>query len=151
MTTIIVGIGNPILGDDGVGIHVARKLRPALEGKGIVIEEAFTGGLNLLDIIVGHDRAILVDSISSRELAIGEVVVVQDVSEIGSDHSANPHDVSFPEALELAGKMGETRVPKEISLVGINIRPSYDFKEGLSTEVASAVDIAAEKVRLLIE
>lgn len=150
MTTIVVGIGNPILGDDGVGIHVVRRLRSALEGKDIIVEEAFTGGMNLLDIMVGYDRAILVDSVSSVDLDVGEVVVLEDVRKMGSDHSANPHDVSLPEALELAGRMGETRIPKDISLVGINIRPSYDFKDGLTKEAAAAVDVAVAKVLQLI-
>ena len=57
MRTIIVGIGNPILGDDGVGIHVLRELEKGELNEDIVLEEAFTGGMNLVDIIVGYVEA----------------------------------------------------------------------------------------------
>ena len=135
MKTIIIGIGNPILGDDGVGIHVVRMLKEAIDDNDMVMEEASTGGMNLLDMILGHDRAVLVDSICSDELEIGEVVVVRDPSRIGSAHSSNPHDVSFPEAIALAENMGEERIPREIWLVGINIIPVHDFSEVLSSRI----------------
>lgn len=146
MKTIIVGIGNPILGDDGVGIHVVGRLRETLKDPDILIEEAFTGGMNLLDIIVGYDRAILVDAVSTDELEIGEVVVFEDAGNMSSAHSTNPHDVSFPEALELARKMGEKRIPDDIVLIGINIKVSLDFKEELSKEVEASISSALEKV-----
>ena len=148
MKTIIIGIGNPILGDDGVGIHVVRMLKKSIEDddNDMVLEEASTGGMNLLDMILGHDRAVLVDSICSDELEIGEVVVVRYPSRIGSAHSSNPHDVSFPEAIALAENMGEERIPREIWLVGINIIPVHDFSEGLSREAAGAVETARDRV-----
>ncbi|MGA1819373.1 MAG: hydrogenase maturation protease [Thermoplasmatota archaeon] len=151
MTTIIVGIGNPILGDDGVGIHAARKLKEVLKDRDIVIEEAYTGGMNLLDIIVGYDRAVLVDAVSVDDLGIGEVIVLEDAGAMSSAHSANPHDVSFPEALEVARKMGEKRIPEEIVLVGINIRTSLDFNDELSVEVEESVSVALEVIKEMLE
>jgi hydrogenase maturation protease len=145
MRTIIVGIGNPILGDDGVGIHVIRKLGEKISDPDIALEEAYTGGLNLLDLIKGYERAIMVDAISAEEMEIGEVCKV-DVHQMATTHSSNPHDVSFPEALDLARKMGDEDVPEEIILIGINIVPTLEFNDTLSENVARAVPIAIEKV-----
>jgi hydrogenase maturation protease len=149
MRTIIVGIGNPILGDDGVGIHVLRELRGRGFHENIELEEAFTGGLNLVDIIVGYDRAILIDAVENSGDEPGSVYLM-DALNMESSHSTNPHDTSFPEALELARKMGEKKLPSEIHLVGINIKAQYDFKDGLSENVSRAVPEAVDKVLELI-
>jgi len=147
--TIVVGIGNPILGDDAIGLHVVKSLKKLIDDPTITIEEAHTGGMNLLDLIVGYDRAILVDAISTPEGDIGDVMVL-DPMEVPSSHSANPHDVSFPEALEVARKMGGKRIPDEIVLVAINIRPSFDFFEGLSDEVTASIPIALDRLNSIV-
>ncbi|MCU0800117.1 MAG: hydrogenase maturation protease [Candidatus Thermoplasmatota archaeon] len=148
--TIIVGIGNPILGDDAVGIHVVRALKEKGVGPDMVIEEAYTGGMNLLDLIIGYDRAILVDSISIPEKEVGDVLVM-DPRKMGSSHSANPHDVSFTEALELVQRMGAEGIPKEIALVAVNIEPSFDFSATLSPGVKGAIPKAISEINRLLE
>ncbi len=149
MKTIIVGIGNPILGDDGVGIHVLRELVPKTLDQDIVLEEAFTGGMNLLDIMIGYDRAILIDAVENPDDPPGKTYTM-DALQMTSSHSTNPHDTSFPEALEVARKMGQKNIPSEIHLVGINIRAQYDFKDRLSDEVFRAVPEAVKKVMDLL-
>jgi hydrogenase maturation protease len=148
--TIVVGIGNPILGDDAVGIHVARELVPFRKELDIDIEEAYTGGLNLLEMIVGYDRAVLVDSICQPEKRIGKVMVL-DPAKIPSAHSTNPHDVSFPEALEMAKRIEGYKIPDEIKLVAINIERCVDFTTDLSEDVKKAIPKALEKVKGILE
>ena len=53
MKTIVLGVGNPILQDDGVGIHVANQLKQHVNHPNVTIDEALTGGMNLLDLITG--------------------------------------------------------------------------------------------------
>jgi len=150
MKTIVIGIGNPILRDDGVGIQIVRGFREVSEGLDLTLEEASTGGMNLLDLILGFDRAILVDAVSLVDGEVGEVVVIRDVEKMRSAHSTNPHDTSFPEAIQVARKMGEERIPDEIVLVGVNIRPAYEFGEGLSREVELAIPVALEELNRLV-
>jgi hydrogenase maturation protease len=147
--TIVVGVGNPLLGDDGVGILVVKELRKRAAKMDIVIEEAYTGGLNLLDIIVGYDWAIIVDAIAIPEKKVGEVMLL-DPRSIDSAHSSNPHNVSFIEALDLSQRIREWAVPERIDLVAINIRPSLDFSSTLSKEVEGAIPKAVAKVEDLI-
>lgn len=149
MSTIIVGVGNTVLGDDGIGIHVVRSLKDFELPKEVTLEEASTGGLNLMDMLVGFDRAILIDAVVVKELGLGEVTVL-DASEMSSAHSTNPHDVSFPEALELLEKMGAEDIPEDIKIVGISIEPVTEFGEELSGPVADSIDKAREKVLELL-
>jgi len=145
--TIILGIGNPILRDDGVGIHVADELKKQIDDPNVKIDSAFTGGMNLLDMIIGHDRAILIDAVKIRDKKSGEVNMFK-LGELSAFHTANPHDLSLPQAIEMAKRLGETRIPDEIKLVGINLGElPCDFGENLSPEIKNAVPKAVELVK----
>ena len=66
MKTLIVGVGSPILGDDGIGIAAARQCKNLYHrNKDVDVVEIGTGGLSLLDIVQGYDRLILLDAIIS--------------------------------------------------------------------------------------
>jgi hydrogenase maturation protease len=62
MKTLVLGIGNLLFSDDGVGLHIIEKLRE--EDLGVDLKEA-SSGLDILDAVKGYDRVILVDAIRS--------------------------------------------------------------------------------------
>jgi hydrogenase maturation protease len=63
MRTLVLGLGNPLLGDDAVGLKVAALVRERLGGApGVDVEEEEAGGLRLMERMTGYDRAILVDA-----------------------------------------------------------------------------------------
>jgi hydrogenase maturation protease len=139
MKTIVLGVGNPILRDDGVGLHVANQLKQYVNDSNITIDEATTGGMNLLDLIIGYDKAILIDAINIKGAKDGDVkrFLLNDLSTV---HSDNPHDVSFMEALKLAKRLGEKNIPSEIVIIGIVLKKNpYIFGEELSPKIASAI------------
>ena len=145
MKTIILGIGNPILCDDGAGIHVAHQLKQHITDPSVTIDEAFTGGMNLLDMMLGYDKAILIDTINSAKGKNGEVKRFYLRDSKGSCHSCNPHDVSLQEALILAEKLGENHIPQDIVIIGIVVKKmSNRFGEQLSKSIAAAVPKAVE-------
>jgi len=144
MKTIIIGVGNPILCDDGVGIHVVKQLKHLIDDPNVTIDEALTGGMNLLDLLLGYDKAILIDAINIKNAKNGDVrrFILNELSPV---HSNNPHDVSLVEALELAEKLGEDRIPREIVVIGIVLKEMpYLFGEKLSSEIAKAVPKAVK-------
>ncbi|HEC89845.1 MAG: hypothetical protein DRN12_03715 [Thermoplasmata archaeon] len=142
--TIIIGVGNPILGDDAVGIEVVKNLRNKISNPSIDIVEAYTGGFNLLDMFIGYEKAIIIDAIVSADSA-GEVKKIN-LNELPKNHSWNPHAVSLYEALRLAEKLGEDRIPKEIIVLAVMI-PSIqlEFREGLSSIVREAIPKAIDE------
>ena len=146
MKTIVLGVGNPILKDDGIGLHVIEELRKRnLNVPNVVFDTAYTGGLNLLDMIRGYDKVIMVDAITQEQSALGDVKRLS-IGDAASLHSTNPHDVSLAEALSLANSLGETGLPKEIILIGVVVRPSYVFGERLSAKVRRAIPHAVRMV-----
>jgi hydrogenase maturation protease len=145
MKTIVLGVGNPILQDDGVGIHVINELREHLKDSRVILDIAYTGGMNLLDMIRGFDKVILVDAVKQEGSKTGEVKRFS-LTEAPAVHSCNPHDVSLSEALLLAKQLGEEHLPQEIVVIGIVVKNTIDFGEQLSREVASAVPTAVSLV-----
>lgn len=144
---IILGIGNPILGDDGIGIHVVRKLKTKLKYRSnIVIDEAMTGGMNLLDALIGFDQAILVDAIHLPSEDIGEVKCLQ-LQDLETIHSCNPHDVTLFESIKLAETLGEEKIPDKIIIIGIVLHElPLEFSETISPEVSKAIPKAIDLI-----
>lgn len=144
MKTIVLGVGNPILRDDGVGVHVVKQLKQHINDPNVTIDEALTGGMNLLDMIRGYDKAILIDAIKIKHAQPGEVKRFL-LSDFSSIHSYNPHDVTLLEALRLAEKLGEDKIPHEIVVIGVVLEEMpLEFGEHLSSTVAAAVPKAVE-------
>jgi hydrogenase maturation protease len=144
MKTIILGVGNLILGDDGVGIHIANEVKKHINDPDITIDEAITGGMNLLDLLLGYDKAIILDAVKSEDAENGEVRRIP-IGDFNTMHSCNPHDVSLMEAIEMAKKLGEKRIPQEIIIIGVMMKQiPCEFGEELSKNIESAVPKAVE-------
>ena len=67
MRTLVLGLGNPILSDDSVGFRVAQLLRSQLDQREVTVLETGVAGLNLLDLLVGYDKAVIIDAIQTVE------------------------------------------------------------------------------------
>jgi hydrogenase maturation protease len=151
---LVVGLGNPILGDDGAGWRVANEVKARLDDPGGTIEVdcASLGGLSLMERMLGYQRVILVDTIASGATPDGTVSVyaLSDLPDPKTGHTASAHDASLMTALKAAELMGAA-VPARVDIVAIEARSCYDFSEVLSPAIAAAVPIATSKVQELLE
>lgn len=146
MKTIILGVGNQIMGDDGVGVHVANELKKQITNPDITVDEAITGGMNLLELITGYDKAIIIDAIKNEKTKNGVIRKIP-LFQFSTMHSCNPHDVSLFEAINMAKKMGEKRIPKNIVIIGILMNKiPCEFGEKLSKDIEKSVPKAVKLV-----
>lgn len=156
MTTLVVGLGNPILGDDGVGWRVVeaiqRTLPVAAGGPPIEVDFHSGGGLSLMERLIGYDRAIIVDAIHLGRGPAGEVrcVDLNDLPDPASGHLASAHETSLQTALTM-GRTMRVPLPGQVIVVAIESSPAYDFSEDLTPPVAAAVAVAARRVLELLE
>ncbi len=168
MHTLIVGLGNPILGDDGVGWRVAEAvsarsgiplgdaplpLDPTRIQNPVTIECYALAGLSLMERLIGYDRVILIDSLNTGQHPQGAVVcfTLQDLPDLTHGHSASAHDVSLKNALRMGRSMGQPLpADSNVHIVAIEAQHVYDFKEELSPAIAAAVPVAVEKVLTLL-
>lgn len=149
MKILVLGIGNPILGDDGVGFHVVEALQAAPPQGNITFECVDASGFALLDYIVDYDRVVIVDAIMTVGGKIGEVYRLGLDNFRPSKHTISPHDTDLPTALHLGATM-KLKIPEKIDIVAIEIPAVYEFSQELSAEVGGAVQQAAEMVRQIL-
>lgn len=150
---IVIGLGNPILGDDGVGWRVAQALLALVgEAKEIEVDCLALGGLSLMERLVGYEQAIIVDAICTREAPVGSVSCfpLEELPDLCTGHTTAAHDVSLQTALKVGRAMGAT-LPEDIMVVAIEAEHVYDFCEALSPPVAAAVPQAVQQVLALLQ
>ena len=161
MKTIVIGLGNPILGDDGVGWKIAEEVKrqltspptPLLKGEGnqIDVECLSLGGISLMEHLIGYRCAILIDAFNLDE-PLGSILVLKlsDLPNYSAFHVASAHDTSLQQAIELGKSMG-AQLPEDMTVVGIATKRIYDFCEELSPPVLEAVSQAAQIVLNLLK
>ena len=145
MKTVILGLGNPILSDDGVGPRVARELEGRLDQQEVTVMEASMAGLSLLDLLAGYDRAIIVDAIQTAGGKAGQIYRLDPEAFDATRHAASPHDVNFATALELGNRLG-LDLPRQIVIFAIEVADASTFSEECTPEVRRAVPVCVEMV-----
>jgi hydrogenase maturation protease len=140
---LVLGLGNPILSDDGVGVRIAEAVRKALPpDSAIEISEASVGGLELMERLLGYRRVILIDALhGSSYRAPGKIhkLTLADLRFASpTQHSASAHDTSLVTAWEMAERMG-LPLPEDVTIYGIEVENIIDFGELLTPAVAAAV------------
>jgi len=122
MKTMVIGLGNPILGDDDEGWVVAQEISKLelSRSSSIVVECLSVCGLILMERLVGYHRAILVDALQTGLHLPGTVIQLQlaDLPEQTSSHMVSAHDASLKTALTHGHEMG-VQLPEQIIVVGI--------------------------------
>jgi hydrogenase maturation protease len=144
--TLVVGLGNPILGDDGVGWHVIDLL-DEMDHVDTSLQQARVGGVSLMELLVGYRHAIIVDAIIDPDDVPGTVWrrPLSGVETRVACHLDSTHDAPLPAAIEAGAAMGAD-LPAVIEVVGIVIERGDVFGEELSDVIAAAVPIAAAEV-----
>jgi hydrogenase maturation protease len=145
MKTLVVGLGNPILCDDGVGNRVAQELAARDHFPDVTILETSGSGLHFLDIVTGYDRAIIIDAIITSKGPPGQIrrLSLEDID--STLHSTSPHDISLSEVLKLGKQMG-ARMPENIVIFGIEVTNIDTFSEICTPEVEKSIPECVERV-----
>jgi hydrogenase maturation protease len=153
---LIIGLGNPILGDDGVGWVIAREVETRLGESGGEVEFDYLslGGLSLMERLVGCRQAILIDSLTTGQRPQGEVVAftLEDLVDISSGHTTAAHDTSLRTALAAGRKLGaDLPEDRDVHVVAVESQHVYDIQEGLTPPITAAVPVAVQQVLSLLE
>jgi hydrogenase maturation protease len=144
---LVLGIGNTIMGDDGVGIHVARMVKDrARSFTDLQFKELGVSGFNLVEEILGYDEVIIVDSYASTEAGAGQIREFSPADFEDTVHASSPHGANFATALNVYRKLQPDKIPKRIRIFTIDIHPTYAFGESLSSRVKDAAAKLAEMI-----
>jgi hydrogenase maturation protease len=154
--TLLLGLGNDLYGDDGVGIQVVRRLKEEAAAKARVaaalrdthLEECCLSGLALLEVIVGYDRLVIVDTIKRPSPVPGRVHLLGE-KDIRSLPGPSPHYVSIPQAIEIGRRLG-LHVPSHIRVVAVEARNMYTMGEDLSPEMRGKLPAIIRQVKRIL-
>ncbi len=156
MKTLVVGLGNPILGDDGAGWKVAQAVETQLSNlqsptSNIQVDCVSLGGLSLMERLIGYQHAIVIDAIGTGQHPIGTAYHfrLDELYDPTSGHTTAAHDVSLMTAIQMGRSLG-AELPDQIDVVAIESPYVYDFSEELTSPVAAAVPQAVELVMSLL-
>lgn len=145
MKTLVLGLGNPILRDDSAGLRVAQKVREKLGDREATVIETSLFGPNLLDLLVGYDKAIIVDSIKTAGGKAGEVYRLREEDFSPQPEAAGIHLVDPFTAMKI-GKRWGLSLPREIVIIAIEAADVTTFSEECTPEVEQALPRAVEMV-----
>jgi len=135
--TIILGLGNPVLRDDSIGISVAHALEKGIVQPDVDIVTASVAGLDILDLLAGYEQAIIVDAIQTGEGKAGRVYRL-DPETLKTVCQNNPHDMDFVTALELGNKLGMD-LPQKVTIFAVEAGDTNPFSEKCTPQVEAAI------------
>jgi hydrogenase maturation protease len=154
MDTRIIGLGNSILRDDGVGIHAAREIGRRLSAAGLEsivdIVETEVAGFALMELMSGWKRVILVDCIQFDGVEPGAVIQINPDDLHTSLRLRSVHEIDLSTALELGRRLGFS-MPDRLVIFGVQAQDAFTFGETM-TEAAErglekAVDLVIEEIK----
>jgi len=149
MKPIIVGLGNDLLSDDGIGIYAARYLMGKLKKSEADIVATALHGLALLEIFLGYKRAIVIDAVETGAFTPG-TVIEWTAENLKAIPSPSPHYTGLPELIALAREL-ELDFPEDIKILAIEIRNAHRIGLEISASIRASLGEIAGRVRSYLQ
>jgi len=146
MKTLIIGLGNKILKDDGVGIRAAEALKEHISQRDdIEIMELSVGGMRLMEIMADYRRVFIIDAVMTGNNPPGTIYKLT-IDDLGQSlHTSSTHDASLACALEAGRQMG-INIPSEIIIWGIEALEVNTFGESMTPALEEAIPAVVGKL-----
>jgi hydrogenase maturation protease len=144
---LILGIGNYLMGDEGVGVHVANQLSSEQFPAGVSVVDGGTGGFHLLEYFEQNDIVILIDATLDNHPA-GTIRLIKPKFAADFPTAMSTHDIGLKDmvsALQLLDKM------PDIHLFVISIASIQQQSIELTEEVQKASVEVMEKIKALVK
>ncbi len=153
MKTRVIGLGNTILSDDGVGVYTAREVRRVLDEHGSAdsadVVESEVGGFDLMELMNGWDLVILVDSVQFDGVTPGALLELNPQDLRTSLRIRSVHDIDLPTVLKLGRLMG-LKMPGQVLIYAIQAKDAHTLGETMTKPVrqamARAVDVVLNRI-----
>ncbi len=143
--TLLLGLGNPILKDDAVGLRVVRALGERMTPDKIDVQESSFANIDLLDFVGAYDRLIIIDSIKTEGGKPGDLYRLNLDDFRSTLHLGCPHDINLATALELGKRLG-IHIPREIAVYAIEVEDDQTFCEICSPLVEEAIPRIVDEI-----
>jgi hydrogenase maturation protease len=141
LKTLVIGVGNLLRCDDGVGIHVVNRLNEVASY--IDTLDVALGGIEVLEAMKGRDRVFIVDAIQAG----GEPGTIYRVNLSGGEEPpriTHSHGVDLLTTLKLGDSLFPGRMPREIVLLAVEAEDITTLSESCTSKVQAAIEKAVE-------
>jgi hydrogenase maturation protease len=147
---LLLGLGNDILTDDAVGLHVVHELQRELAGHpAIDVRETTEMGLALLDYITGYRAVVIVDSIQTGRAAPGSLHEL-DATALKQLTGRTPHFVGVSETLALGRQLG-LAMPEQVKVLAIEVEDPFTLGTAMTPALQTALPGIVERVRAVLQ
>lgn len=152
MKVLVLGVGNPMLGDDSLGLHVARRLRKRIYGKKLKVEvdveESSLDWLTIAEKMIGYDEVILIDTVVVAEERLEGKIFKLDLKGLGAinEYSYMLHNLSLSTAIEIIRYISPEETPKKIFAILVGIRKPSEYSDKLSLMIKGMIPIIMKEV-----
>jgi hydrogenase maturation protease len=137
---LLLGIGNPLLTDDGIGIVAAREIaRRRLPG--VDVEEATASGIEVMEMMLGYEKVVVVDAIMWPDHEPGEVLRLDEKDFSHTVHGSSPHGVNISTAIALGRQTTPKEMPKEIVFLAMQAEDVSTFSEKQTPRVRKSIPV----------
>jgi hydrogenase maturation protease len=145
LRTLLLGLGNDLLGDDAIGLRVAAALREPLAAYAqIAVWQSAEMGLALLDLIAGFEGLVLVDAIQTGRAPAGFVHEL-DGDELRAFSKMSPHFLGIGEMLVLGRELGMA-MPKQVRVFAIEVQDPFTMSLHLTPTLEAAVPRITQRI-----
>jgi hydrogenase maturation protease len=127
-----------------VGIYVARDIADQINDATVAVQEASVGGLELLNIITGFRKVILIDAVMTGRHTVGTLLKMKPDDFEGGSATAR-HQIGLHEALMLGRKLNMD-IPETITIYGIEVQDILTFGETCTPEVCASIPKTVRKI-----
>jgi hydrogenase maturation protease len=145
--TVILGIGNVLLSDEGIGVHVANELSLMDLPPGVSVIEGGTDGFRLLNIITEADRLIVVDAVKGgAEPGSIYRFNIDEVRNVPSGFRTSVHQVGILEVIDLSGLIGKTPRTTVIGVEPKSLDMSLELSPEIKEKIPRIIELVFEEV-----
>jgi hydrogenase maturation protease len=148
--TLILGLGNNILTDDGIGPRLVNDLSRMINDPGLKFTTASCGGLEILEYIKDYERVVFIDSIRIRDGKPGDVYYFVPSEFRETSHLSNLHDINFLTALKLGNSLN-LGLPVDLHILAVEIIEDMVFSEEFTPLLKEKYPTILEEVFLLVK
>ncbi len=134
--TLVLGLGNILLRDEGVGVRVVQALERMTLPPDVEVFDGATAGLDLLDVLAGRRKVVVIDAIAGDSPPGTVLRLTPDDLATRCEQGISLHDIGLLEALALTKQLGDA--PEEVVIIGV--KPN---------DVECGLELSPETARLL--
>jgi hydrogenase maturation protease len=142
---LVLGLGNDLLTDDGIGLEIVRRVRVCLDPvEPITVEETVEMGVALLDFMAGYEAVVLVDAVQTGRMAAGYVHELA-AEQLSVLPGVSPHFLGVGEVLALGRVLGYA-MPERVEIFAVEVSDPFTMGTRMTEALEAVVEPVAQRV-----